>query len=194
MTEIKYQVASIHEAGHVIATLTTGCLLYHCIVGNVKGESKDNSLGTVSRGINTRQHGQRHSAVISISGAMSEYLHVHKNFNLTEFLDMFATKAKYNSDIKNCEGYSWELAALESKRELLRRWENLERLIKKLKQPKNHNRVIGAAELFQMAGCRLLDSRKLPVPKRLVQGRINHYSDAGYYQWQMNRFSRRIMA
>lgn len=178
---LTYKQIATHEAGHVIATLATGCLLYHCIIGHVKGESKKNSMGYVSRGTNT--HMYRQSAVIGVSGAMSEAMHAGTEFNMTAFLDKFMVDYQYSSDLTNCKGYSVADAAWESKRILEKRWEHLERLIGKLAEPQNRNRIIGAAELFQMSGCRLLDSRKLPVPKRRVQGRLDRYAEVGYHQW-----------
>lgn len=171
------QVA-IHEAGHVIATLAIGCLLYDAVIGTVKSRPRPYSAGHISRGTQTA----RQSAVIGIAGAMSEYLHDRREFSMTEFLDLFAA-SKYACDQENCRSYSLAEAASESRQILLGRWDHLERLISKLEQPQNHNRVIEAAELFQMAGCRLLDSRKLPVPKRKVQATLVRYNDRGYHQW-----------
>jgi hypothetical protein len=178
---VTFAEAAIHEAGHVIATLGTGCLLYHCIVGNVKGVSRENSMGYVSRGTNT--HDYRRSAIIGVSGLMSESLYAADDFNMTAFLDKFTVEYQYTTDMDNCKGYSIAEAAWESKRVLEKRWKHLEKLIGKLSQSQNHNRIIGAAELFQMSGCRLLDSRKLPVSKRKIQGRMNHHTEVGFHQW-----------
>jgi hypothetical protein len=173
-----YHEAAIHEAGHVIATLGTGCLLYDCTIGRTE-KSVKNSMGHISRGTQT----DRQSAVIGISGAMSDFLHANKDFDMDTFLRLFETKFEFSSDRTNMRGYSPREAAYESKKVLLLRWEHLERLIEKLSQPRNHNRVIGAAELFQMASCRLLDSRKLPVAKRKVQTFLCHLTEVGYHQW-----------
>lgn len=174
-----YQEVARHEAGHIIATLGIGCLLYDAVIGRVKDRSKEHSMGHISRGTQTA----RQSAVIGISGAMSTHLHANKDFNMTSFLDKFAADFQYSSDVENCKGYPLADAAYESKRVLLLRWEHLERLIKKLSQPQNHNRIIGAAELFQWSGCRLLDSRKLPVARRKVRSRLNRFAEVGYHQW-----------
>lgn len=177
---VNWHKVAIHEAGHVIATLDCGCLLYSCTIGTSKHSVK-NSAGHVYGGTQTI----RQSAVIGIAGALSNWLHEkgRDDFNMTAFLDYFTTDSQYANDLTDCKGYSLSDAAYECKKILLLRWGHLERLSGKLVLPANRNREIGAAELFQMTGCRLLDSRKLPVPKRKVQIAMDRFRERGYHQW-----------
>jgi hypothetical protein len=178
------QPFAIHEAGHAIATLDIGCLLYECYIGvhlsrTVKGAT---SGGSIYRGTDT----PRQSAVIAVSGAMSDFLHKDKVVNMDQFLHAFENEYRYSHDLTLSRKERFPLlnAALESKYVLLKRWRHLEFLIEKLSKPENQNRWIKAGELFQMAGCRLLDSRQLPVAKRKVYGRLIRLSDQGWHQWR----------
>lgn len=198
MGSISVKDAAIHEAGHAIATLASGCILYHCIVGNVKGVSTERSLGNVSRGT-SKGDGHR-SSVISVSGAMSTFLYESETVDMDVFLHTFQTAPEYSADRRHIgktdadfhllEGYPLLDAAHESKQVLLRRWGHVERLVWHLQRPQNYNRIIEAAEIFQMSGCRLLDSRLLPVPKRKVNQYFRNFCrkpivrGVGYHQWR----------
>jgi len=177
--------AAIHEAGHAIATIDAGALLYSCYIGRDLGRPNGHphSAGHIHRGT----QGDWQSAIITVSGAMSDFLHERgdRHVDMGRFFFLFHNAYKYSVDKRIFSKVDYPLwwAAKESKKILLKRWNHLERLIGHLSQPENHNRTIGAAELFQMSGCRLLDDRKLPLPKRKVQNWLERYHIAGYHQW-----------
>lgn len=168
---------AIHEAGHIIATLGTGCLLYSARIGPTK--DRPQSGGHVYRGSQT----DKQSAVIAISGIMSEYLYKSPIVNISKLIVELATCKPYATDLAHCHNYPLTPAAYEAQVCLEKRQGNLETLIGYLLLPKNQNRILSAAELFHMSRCRLLDSRKLPVPKRRIQTSQTRYTEAGYYRW-----------